>query len=291
MFKQKEGDCMETFERSGLRITWLNGGNNHLDGGAMFGVVPKALWTRKYPESSNNTIELRTDPLLIEIDDRLILIEAGIGRGKLSEKQKRNLGVTEESQVEVSLEALGYRPEDIDTICMTHLHNDHAGGLTAVNERGELYSVFPNATIYVSETEWDEMRAPNIRSKNAYWKENWEPIQEQVKTFTTSVHVHPSIEMIHTGGHSAGHSIVKITVGDEVIYHMGDLLGTHAHLSSLWVMAYDDYPMDSIAQKEAIIRRGIDERAYFTFYHDAYYRVIQWSKDTKEMQFTLKRKR
>lgn len=291
MIKEKEGDCMEKFERGGLSITWLNGGNNHLDGGAMFGVVPKALWTRRYQESENNTIELRTDPLLIEVDDRRILIEAGIGRGKLSDKQKRNLGVTEESQVEASLAKLGYRPEDIDTICMTHLHNDHAGGLTTLDEHGELYSVFPNATIYVSETEWEEMRHPNIRSKNAYWKENWEPIQDQVKTFQTSLTVHPMIEMIHTGGHSAGHSIIKITVGEDVIYHMGDLLGTHAHIPSLWVMAYDDYPMDSIEQKEAIIRKGIAEGAYFTFYHDAYYRVVRWSTDGREIVERLKRKR
>ena len=103
---------------------------------------------------------------------------------------------------------------------MTHMHNDHAAGLTEWRE-GNLVSVFPNAEIYVSQTEWDEMRNPNIRSRNTYLKENWEPVQLQVKTFEGSITIMPGIEMIHTGGHSDGHSVIKLTQNDETILHMG----------------------------------------------------------------------
>ena len=185
------------------------------------------------------------------------MIDSGIGKGKLDEKMKRNLGC-EETKVEESLAELGLTPEDIDIILMTHLHNDHAAGLTEWQE-GELVSVFPNADIYVSQVEWDEMRNPNIRSRNTYWKENWEPIQHQVKTFEGSIFVLPGIEMIHTGGHSDGHSVIKLTQNGETILHMGDIMPTHAHSNPLWVLAYDDYPMTSIFAKEKLMKEALRE--------------------------------
>src|SRR6185312_393400 len=148
---------METMEFGDLTLTWLNGGDTFMDGGAMFGVVPKPLWSRKYPVNEKNQIELRTDPIFLQVNGKNILIESGLGKGKLTDKQKRNYGVTEESKVEESLSELGLGPGDIDIICMTHLHFDHAGGLT--KREGETFvSMFPNAVIYTSETEWEEMR-------------------------------------------------------------------------------------------------------------------------------------
>ena len=154
-------------------------------------------------------IELRTDPIFIRYAGKNILIDTGIGRGKLDEKMKRNLGVTEESTIEEDLAELGLKPEDINIILMTHLHNDHAAGLTGW--KNENLFLFSEREIYVSQIEWDEMRNPNIRSRNTYWKENWEPVQHQVKTFEDSITVLPGIEMIHTGGHSNGHSVIKLT--------------------------------------------------------------------------------
>ena len=112
---------MEQLQIGKIKLTWLNGGVTHLDGGAMFGVVPKPLWTRKYAVNDKNQIECRTDPILIEIDQKKFLIESGIGNGKLTEKQKRNFGVTEESKVAQSLQQLGYTTADIDAVLMTHL--------------------------------------------------------------------------------------------------------------------------------------------------------------------------
>ena len=147
----------------------------------MFGVVPKALWSRKYPVNEKNQIELACEPILIQYEGKNYLIDTGVGVGKLNEKQLRNFGVSEESTIVESLQELGLTASDIDAILMTHLHFDHAGGLTKW-EGDKLVPIFPNATIYITQIEWDEMRNPNIRSRNTYWKENWEPVQHLVKT-------------------------------------------------------------------------------------------------------------
>lgn len=268
---------METLKIGAWQLTWLDGGVTHLDGGAMFGVVPKPLWERKYGVNDKNQIELRTDPLLLQAGNHNILIESGIGNGKLTEKQKRNFGVLSESQIQNNLEALGLTVHDIDTILMTHLHYDHSCGLTVWDEeKQDFQSVFPNATIYASQTEWDEMRNPNMRSKNTYWEMNWKSIQHQIRTFQEEITIIEGIRMIHTGGHSDGHSIIEIINGGEMVLHLADLMATHAHQPPLWVMAYDDYPMTSIFAKEKWLQYGQKQNTWYTFYHDAYYRAIKW---------------
>lgn len=281
---------MDTYNFHDMKLAWLDGGVNFLDGGTMFGVVPKALWSRKYDVDENNLIELRTDPIYISYEGKHILIDSGIGKGKLTDKQKRNLGVRSETKVEESLAELGLTPADIDIVLMTHLHNDHAAGLTGWKGE-ELVSVFPNAEIHVSQVEWDEMRNPNIRSRNTYWKENWEPVQHQVKTFESQVEVLPGVEMVHTGGHSDGHCIVKLTQNGETLLHMGDIMPTHAHSNPLWVLAFDDYPMTSIFAKEKLMKEALPNRYRFIFYHDAVYRLIQWDESGKEITESVERTR
>jgi glyoxylase-like metal-dependent hydrolase (beta-lactamase superfamily II) len=268
---------MESLQIGRVKLTWLNGGVTHLDGGAMFGVVPKPLWSRKYPVNEKNQIELRTDPILLQADGKNILIDTGIGNNKLTEKQKRNFGVLEESNIEKSLDALNLSVNDIDTILMTHLHFDHACGLT--RKTGDTYeSCFPNATIYTSTVEWNEMRNPNIRSKNTYWVENWQPIQDQVQTFGEEIEIIQGLKMIHTGGHSDGHSIVIFEDGENTFIHMADLMPTNGHQNVLWVLAYDDYPVTSVFNKEKWMHYGYSKQAWFTFYHDAYYRALQYNE-------------
>lgn len=269
---------METLKIGELTLTWLNGGDTYLDGGAMFGVVPKPLWEKKYPVNEKNQIELRSDPIFLRANGKNILIEAGLGRGKMTEKQLRNYGVTEQSKVDESLAKLGLKPSDIDIICMTHMHFDHASGLTKKDGDGYV-SVFPNAVIYTSDIEWDEMRHPNIRSRNTYWKENWEPIQEQVQTFSKEMEIEGVIKMFHTGGHSAGHSIITIENEGERAVHMADIMPTHAHRNVLWVLAYDDYPMDSIYAKQKWIPEAVQSGSWFTFYHDGHYRALKWDEE------------
>lgn len=268
---------MERIERDGLTITWLNGGVTHMDGGAMFGVVPKPLWSRKYPHNENNQIELRTDPFLIEKDGYKILVEAGIGNGRFNEKQKRNYGILEESAVETDLETLGVKPKEIDFVLMTHLHFDHVTGLVK-EENGEDRSIFDNAVIYTSQIEWNEMKKPNIRSRNTYWEQNRKAIESQIKTFEDEIEVIPGVKLIHTGGHSAGHSILTIEHSGETFIHLADIMPTHAHANVLWVLAYDDYPMTSIVAKEKWQAYARETDAYYLFYHDYKYRALKWNE-------------
>ncbi|CAM3968789.1 YtnP family quorum-quenching lactonase [Mesobacillus thioparans] len=279
---------MENLELGTVKLRWLNGGVTHLDGGAMFGVVPKALWTRKYEVNDKNQIELRTDPILIQAEGKNFLVESGIGNGKLNEKQKRNFGVLEESSLDAGLESLGLTASDIDYVFMTHMHFDHACGLTK-EVNGELEPVFENAKIITSKIEWDEMRNPNIRSKSTYWKENWQGIEQQVEAFDEEWSFGP-LKLVHTGGHSEGHSILIIEDGDSTVVHMADIMPTHAHQNPLWVMAYDDYPMDSIFAKQKWFEYGISRNAWFTFYHDSVYRAVKFDEAGKKTE-TIERKK
>lgn len=289
MARVREAYMMEELTVGEAKLTWLNGGVSFLDGGAMFGVVPKALWTKRYPYNANDQIELRSDPILLRIEEQCFLIDAGLGNDKFTEKQKRNFVVLEESAVEAQLAKLGIQPRDITGILMTHLHYDHANGLT--KKVGDTYiPVFPNVPIYVSEVEWHEMRNPNIRSVNTYWEQNWRPIADQVVTFTDEIEVHPHLKMIHTGGHSDGHSIIKYEADGACFIHMGDLMPTHAHQPVLWVLAYDDYPVTSVFQKEKWMAYGYERKAWYTFYHDAYVRALQFDENGAVLN-EVKRKR
>ncbi|MCI3196142.1 MBL fold metallo-hydrolase [Bacillus sp. HU-1818] len=244
----------------------------------MFGVVPKPLWSKKYPVNEKNQIELRTDPILIQKNGLNILVDSGIGSGKMTEKQIRNYGVTQQSNIKKSLAELGLTVHDIDIIAMTHLHFDHASGLTEYQDE-KLVSVFPDADIYTSFVEWNEMRHPNIRSKNTYWKENWEAVEGQVKTFNGSCMITEGITMHHTGGHSDGHSILVCEDGGETAIHMADLMPTAAHRNPLWVLAYDDYPMTSISEKQKWQAYAEEKDAWMIFYHDECYRAVKWEED------------
>lgn len=265
-----------------MTLTWLDGGTTNLDGGTMFGVVPKVVWSKRYPVNEKNNIELPTHPILVQFDGHNLLIDSGLGRGKLTDRQLRNLGVSAESSLDEELAGLGLSAADIDAVLMTHLHGDHAAGLT-MKQGDEYVSAFPNAKIYVSAVEWEEMRNPNIRSRNTYWKENWEPVQGQVETFKSELTLFGAITMIHTGGHSNGHAVIKLESGGETILHMGDIMPTHAHQNPLWVLAYDDYPMDSIFAKERLMKEALENGYYFSFYHDAYYRLLKWNEDGKDI--------
>lgn len=271
-----------------MTLSWLNGGLTNLDGGSMFGVVPKMVWSKKYPANESNQIAMSTDPILIQVDGKNLLIDTGVGFNKMDERQLRNNGVKAQSQLEDSLAMLGLLTDDIHYVLMTHMHADHASGLTR-RENDQLVSTFPNAKIHLSAIEWDEVRNPNIRSRNTYWKENWEAIQGQVETFEGELEVLPGVRMVHTGGHSEGHSIIKLEQNGETIIHMADIMPTHAHQNPLWVLAFDDYPMTSVFAKEKIMKEALANGHSFIFYHDAYYRLIKWDETGKEIIEKLER--
>lgn len=269
---------IDTLKIGDIQLTWLRGGEISLDGGAMFGVVPKTVWTRKYPCNEQNLIRMVTDPILVQTGSKNYLIDSGIGLNKLSDKHKKFLGVTKEFSIDDQLAQIGLSTEDIDGILMTHLHNDHAAGLTKRMEGG-LSPVFPNAVHYVQSIEWEEMRNPNIRSQSTYLKENWQPIEALVEKYSERLQVADGVELIHTGGHSAGHVLIRMESKGQTAYHLADILPSHAHQNPLWVMAYDDYPMNSIFAKQRWIKQAIQEQSWFTFYHDAFFRAIKWDEE------------
>ncbi|MBO8170777.1 MAG: MBL fold metallo-hydrolase [Bacillaceae bacterium] len=268
---------MEHMKLGEMDIYWLSGGEIHLDGGAMFGVVPRVLWSKKYPVNDQNQVLLRTDPILIQTAGKNILIESGMGNDKLSDKQLNIFGVTEQSEVEKDLNKLGLCKKDIDMVLMTHLHFDHACGLTRW-EGDRLVPAFPDAVHVVNHIEWEEMKSPNIRSRSTYWEENWKPITDLVRTYDKAYRVIDGIELIHTGGHSRGHAIIRLESKGEKAYHLADILPTHAHQNPLWVMAYDDYPMNSIYAKQKWIQQAVEEDAWLLFYHDPYVRALKWDQ-------------
>src|SRR5699024_10439559 len=216
---------METLNVGRAKLTWLKGGVAHLDGGAMFGVVPKPLWTKKYPANELNQIELRSDPILMQIDNKNILIDAGLGNDKFNEKQTRNFGIREEYRIEESLEEIALTINYIDIILMTHLHYDHANGLT--KKIGYNYrSIYKDIPIYISQIKWDEMHNPNIRYASTYFEMNWVPVVHKVKTFTDKCDILPELKLYHKVGHSEFHSIVIFVDKDEEFNPMADIMLT-----------------------------------------------------------------
>ena len=175
---------MKGFKLSDFEIFWLNGGEFELDGGTMFGVVPKSLWAKKYPVNEdspdcieNNYIKLLNYPLLIKTPDSLVLVETGLGN-KLSDKQKQIFRVTKDWDLPVELNKLGFKRQDINYVILTHCDFDHAGGIVMYNSAGEEELTFPNAKHIVQKLEWEDVMQPNIRSANTYWEENFSKLKD-----------------------------------------------------------------------------------------------------------------
>ncbi|MDR5649768.1 YtnP family quorum-quenching lactonase [Staphylococcus nepalensis] len=257
-----------------FKMHYLNGGITNIDGGAMFGVVPKILWTKKYEISEDNRIPLPTHPILIQTEEFNIIIDTGIGKEKLTDKERKIFGVNYESQIEEDLKSFNLETQDIDYVLMTHLHFDHASGLTD----NEGHAVFENAIHVIQQDEWHEFNSPNIRSKSTYWKKNNGDFTKKLILFENQLEVVSGIHIYHTGGHSYGHSIITIESKGEKAVHMGDIFPTIAHKNPLWVTAYDDYPMQSIREKERIIPRFILEDYWFLYYHDVNYFAVKFNQ-------------
>jgi glyoxylase-like metal-dependent hydrolase (beta-lactamase superfamily II) len=267
---------MKGFKLNDFEIFLLNGGEFELDGGTMFGVVPKTLWAKKYPVDKdnpdgieNNYIKLLNYPLLIKTPDSLVLVETGLGN-KLTDKQKQIYRVIKDWALPEELKKIGFTRQDINYVILTHCDFDHAGGIVMHNSKGEEELTFPNAKHIVQKLEWEDVLQPNIRSANTYWAENFSKLKDtdNLQLVEGDFTVCPGIEVQHTGGHTRGHQIVRIQSERKIAYHLADLLPTHVHSNPLWIMAYDNFPMDVIAIKQKYEAMGIKENAWFTFYHD-----------------------
>lgn len=270
-----------------VTFTWLDGVTLNTDGGTLFGPVPRTLWGRYYPYNEKNQMPSVADPILVQYQDKNYLIDTSLGVDKLDDKTKRNLGLVADGGIDESLAQLNLSREDIDVVMMTHMHNDHAGGLSYLKD-DQLISSYPNAVIYVNEKEWADVQNPNDRTKSTYLKENWQPIKDQVQTFDQRLEVAPGITMEHTGGHSRGHSIIRFEQNGETMLHLSDIFLSFVHINPLWVAGVDDYPMDSIAAMKKYMKEALPQHYRFLFYHDPFYRVVEYTEDGKNIQYALK---
>jgi len=263
-----------------FELFWLSGGRFELDGGAMFGVVPRIMWSKKYPSDEDNYIPMTASPILVKTPDALIVIESGLGN-KLTDKQKRIFRLKENWNIIGDLSALGLNREDIDFVVLTHYDWDHASGVVMTDEKGQSALTFPSAKHVLQKSEWEDVLDPNIRSVNTYWPVNSELLKgsRNLELIEGEAEIVRGVRAIHTGGHNRGHQIVRMESGGQLAVHLGDLLPTHAHFNPLWVMAYDNFPLESIKMKEYLEKKYVAEDAWFTFYHDPFLRACKFDPE------------
>lgn len=259
------------FKLGNFDLVWLNGGRFELDGGSMFGVVPKLLWSKKYPCDDENYIPMVAWPILIKTSNFLAIIDTGLGN-KLTDKQKLIYRVRQEWDIISDLKSLGIEREDINYVILTHYDFDHAGGVVMKDKNEEFSLTFPNAKHFLQKREWQDVTHPNRRSINTFWKINYETLSNSkaLELIDGSFEIHEGLSVSLTAGHNSGHQVVYIKSNGMTALHMGDLMPTHAHYNPLWVMAYDNYPLDSIKQKEILESWAVKEHAWLTFYHDPF---------------------
>jgi glyoxylase-like metal-dependent hydrolase (beta-lactamase superfamily II) len=252
-----------------FQIYWLNGGNFRLDGGTMFGAVPKVLWSRKCEADAANTLPFTNDVLLVKTPQHNIIIDTGLGN-KLTDKQLSIFQVTSPWSVVTDLAELGLSRQDIHFVLLTHCDFDHAGGIVMRNVEGNEELTFPDAVHYVQKTEWEDVEQPCRRAQSTYWPENFKLLKQEGKLeiIEGDLEVIPGITLRHTGGHTRGHQLVEMSSGGETAVHLGDLFPTHYHTNPLWIMAYDNFPLEVIDRKEEYFRHYQQLDSWFTFYHD-----------------------
>ncbi len=253
-----------------MKLHVIDTGFFKLDGGAMFGVVPKSLWSRYQQPDENNLCTWAMRCLLIEKDDKRILIDTGMGN-KQNEKFFSHYHPHGNTSLLGSLKAKGFSPEDITDVVLTHLHFDHCGGAVSKDADGNLYTTFPNATYWSDKEHWNWAINPNAREKASFLKENILPIQEagQLEFVNEYTKIIPELTFALANGHTEGMLIPYIQFGEETIVFMADLLPSPTHIPLAWVMGYDVRPLVTVREKETFLQEAV-EKNYLLFYeHDA----------------------
>lgn len=257
-----------------MKIYPLNTGNFKLDGGAMFGVVPKTMWQKTNPADENNMCNWSMRSLLIEDGNKLILIDTGIG-DKQSEKFFSHYYLFGDDSLDLNLKKYGFHKDDITDVILTHLHFDHVGGAIQWNkDRTGFEPVFKNATYWSTENHWEWAVNPNPREKASFLQENILPLQEsgQLKfihregDFTKNVL--PNIDMLFVDGHTESMMIPHIHYQDKTLVFMADLLPSTGHIPLPYVMGYDTRPLLTLTEKEKFLNKAADENLILFLEHD-----------------------
>jgi glyoxylase-like metal-dependent hydrolase (beta-lactamase superfamily II) len=251
-----------------IRVHVLRDGTFALDGGAIFGVVPRVLWEKTNPPDESNRVSLGLNVALIESGGRRLLVDTGVG-DKWSDKEARIYRIDRSRTLLGSLREIGLGPGDIDVVVNTHLHFDHAGGNTH-RPNGKVVPTFPRARYVVQRGEWDDATHPHERSRASYREINFVPVADsgQLDTVEGEVEVLPGVRVVPTGGHTAHHQIVLVEGGGETLAIPTDLLPTATHLPLPFIMSYDLFPVATLEAKRRLLGRAADERWRLLFYHD-----------------------
>lgn len=264
-----------------------------LDGGAMFGVVPKTLWTRTNPADDNNLIDLAMRCLLIEDGNQLILIDNGLGN-KQDEKFFSHYFLHGDVELKSSLKKAGFSTDDVTDMFLSHLHFDHCGG-SIDRENENFIPAFKNATYWSNQDHWKWATEPNPREKASFLKENIFPIEESGQlSFVdlTSASPFPSFDIHHVSGHTDKMMIPKIKYQDKTICFMADLLPTTGHIPLPYVMGYDTRPLITMTEKAAFLKEAADNHFILFLEHDPLYECCTVKHTEKGVRldktFTLK---
>lgn len=246
-----------------------------LDGGAMFGIVPKPLWERSNPADDANRIEMTTRCLYLETADRRVLVDTGMG-DKWTEKEAQIYAVARpDGSLRTQLGAIGVDPDTITDVVLTHLHFDHAGGLTTRDASGELHATFPDATHHVQRENWVWAHHPSRRDAGSYRRENFSllggpggPSLELHDGVTT---LFDAIELIPCHGHTPGMQILKFDVDGQTVVYLADLIPTLGHLQLAWVMGYDLHPLVTVREKHEVLENAIRNDWTLAVEHDPHH--------------------
>ncbi|NBC87496.1 MAG: MBL fold metallo-hydrolase [Bacteroidetes bacterium] len=241
-----------------------------LDGGAMFGIVPKPLWSGKMPPDDDNRITLAMRCLLLQSEERTVLIDCGLGDVFDGTKYRDIYAVdTEHSSLDGSLADVGVQREEVTDAILTHLHFDHCGGATR-EVNGERQPSFPNATYHVQRDHWRWAVESNPKERGSFRTHTFEPLERrgQVRKLDGEGHLFPGVEVMLANGHTHAQQMVKIADGTRVLVYAADLLPTSHHLAPAWTMAYDVRPLVTIDEKQTFLERAVDAEWNLFFEHD-----------------------
>ncbi|MEQ9310812.1 MAG: MBL fold metallo-hydrolase [Balneolaceae bacterium] len=258
-------------------------GDIKLDGGAMFGVVPKTLWSKGIAADVKNRISMTMRCLLIKSNQtgKVYLIDNGVGN-KFNEKMMDIYQIDfTNRELARSLKAQGFGFKDITDIIFTHLHFDHCGGTTFFDEQGQLDFTFPNATYHINKRHWETATHPNAREQASFIKENIEPLKksDKVHLVDDNFEYEPGLSALVANGHTLGQQLPKIEGNGKTIIFVADLLPTHVHLPLPWVMGYDMRPIETLSEKERFLKQAASNNWYLFLQHDLEEEIIQITEE------------
>lgn len=253
-----------------FRLVPLSDGCFRLDGGAMFGVVPKTLWEKRAPADDRNRITLGLNALLVRRGSDVILVDTGVGDKWSDPKLVEIYGIDRTARLLEGLQAQGLTAEQVTHVILTHLHFDHAGGATRPAPGGGAVPTFPRARYFVQRGEWEYAMSNNPRSRASYFPENYLPLEErrQIEWLEGDSRILPGVETHITGGHTRYHQLVLFgEVGRQAVF-WGDLIPTTAHVDPAWIMGYDLFPMATLEAKQSWVPRAVQEGMVSVWEHD-----------------------